>query len=698
MAILGGSPLGLIGVKSTPVQGTGMSTFNGGTSRNINVNKYNSGINPNAKKKGTESLLSGKTTLSPYGNIGSIGTDNGGGQGMDPNAYGGVNKNTLHNNAVYDTSLLNIIERLSSTVAAVRPSDFAYLKDVGVYPNNRLMIARRFLSPHNDNIYGKSKGVSSVPMAIMIAWKGQDDDFVEIDFGEEWVPANADFTNVMNSLGEDFGMSGKLSLGDIGNAAFNVTTLPGFSETLQRAILTRMGILDKDGADKPLPTGNPNLIKEAKRRKNVPYTDAGSGLKCSVSVKMTIEWEQKFISGIDPTIVFQDIIATCLRFGTSRSDFYGLSPAFEKKVERWINNPETLAKDFIDFITGAMKDIGAKVKLAIEGFLGKDKVDVPEENKKDPTPQEAAKTQNDSVDKAIKDANASFDKLVDGIGNALKKTIQKYRLEIEGIARALSGMPSTPWHITIGNPLRPVFCAGDMYMADNMKLTLGPNLAFNDLPSSIKADFTLTNARPWGLQEILAKFNAGSLRVSNGLKDQNSLRPNETLQNGQTDDGKPINDSAPSGTASTATASTATAATTGGASKVPNSAEQKPSIATVDVPKVGPLGAEETKALAAKKDAPVAPGTNAYGFPTTGLPTNPTPTMVSVPSVPTVTLPPGTPAVTTVATGAVASVDNVVPSAVSTTKEGNAGEQIVKDATSTIPVSVQGVNVGPIVK
>jgi hypothetical protein len=37
------------------------------------------------------------------------------------------------------------------------------------------------------------------------------------------------------------------------------------------------------------------------------------------------EWEQKFISGIDPTIAWQDIIAMVLRFGTSRGDTYGLS-------------------------------------------------------------------------------------------------------------------------------------------------------------------------------------------------------------------------------------------------------------------------------------------------------------------------------------------------------------------------------------
>ena len=58
-----------------------------------------------------------------------------------------------------------------------------------------------------------------------------------------------------------------------------------------------------------------------------------------------------------------------------------------------------------------------------------------------------------------------------------------------------------------------------MYPSSDIKLTLGPTLAFNDLPSTIKVEFTLTNARPWGLQEILAKFNTGHLRTVNIQKD-----------------------------------------------------------------------------------------------------------------------------------------------------------------------------------
>jgi hypothetical protein len=88
----------------------------------------------------------------------------------------------------------------------------------------------------------------------------------------------------------------------------------------------------------------------------------------------------------------------------------------------------------------------------------------------------------------------------------------KYRVEVMGIVNALTGNPSTPWHITVGNPLRPVFCSGDM-LTTEVNLKLGPILAFNDLPSSIIVEFTLTNARNWGMQEIMAKFNSGYLRT-----------------------------------------------------------------------------------------------------------------------------------------------------------------------------------------
>jgi hypothetical protein len=104
--------------------------------------------------------------------------------------------------------------------------------------------------------------------------------------------------------------------------------------------------------------------------------------------------------------------------------------------------------------------------------------------------------------------------------------VQKYRERIIGITNVLSGMPSTPWHITIGNPLRPIFCSGDMLVED-VQLKLGSHLSFNDLPTTITATFKLKNARALGLQEIMAKFNSGYLRVLSYKQDDKGRLGNQ---------------------------------------------------------------------------------------------------------------------------------------------------------------------------
>ena len=529
MALLGGSPLGLIGVRSLPTS-DGMSTFNGGASRKISVNSYNNATNGQMNATtgnfsgsvGTRSLFSGSpsASLAPYGNVGKLGTTTGGGMDMS-GPYKGIKRSSLHNNTVYDTSLLNIIEQLSGTQAELRPSDFAYLKDVGVFPNNRLMIARRFASPHHDNIFLKGLATGQ-PLAIMISWKPQGEDFVKITFGEKWEDADADFKNVLDSLGEDF--LGK-TLGQKIGGGLAVVPLPGFTETIQRTVLKKLGIID-DSDETPLPAGNPNLIKLAKRRQTIKSETAGSGLNCTVSIQMVCEWEQKFISGIDPTIAWQDILGKILTFATSRSNNYGLKDSFEKTITTWMDYPERIVEDMVSYIKLGLDKAITSIQEMIDGI--KETLAPQDDKSKAAREKETAEKNKTKLEEISAEGYAQ--KLVDGLKDGLSRQLKKYKIAIEGIARSLSGAPSTPWHITIGNPLRPVFCAGDMYMDQDLALDLGPTLAFNDLPSNIKATFTLTNARPWGLQEISAKFNAGSIRVVTTMKDANDLNHGETLQ------------------------------------------------------------------------------------------------------------------------------------------------------------------------
>jgi hypothetical protein len=513
---LGGSPLGLIGVLSRPSR-DGMSTFNGGKSRNVNVSKYNNGSKQGESgKERRVSLFSGGSIPSFWANIGVAGTDQDETGTKNKDSYKGINRNTLHNNDVYDTSILNIIEKLSSSNrAALRPQDFAYLKFLGVYPNNRLMIARRFSTPMKDNIMTKG---GSAPLSTLISWKPEtDENFLDFTFGEEWTEANADFTDVLNKLGENFGIGGG---GSGGGKGLNVLPLPGFTETLQRKLLVELGVLEASATDesKPLPSGNPNIIKMAKRRKTIGYGESGSGLKCDISIKMVCEYEQKFISGIDPTIAWMDIMNNILSFGTSNSDNYGLSTTFKANIERWTDGQSGIQK-LLDDIIGAITGIFEGFKKDVEDLVKKL---IPDAKPSEPAEPAKEKTQKQKQADIEKQRTATLDPLKKTLNNAIaaiNKTIEKYRIELMGIANALSGAPSTPWHITIGNPLRPVFCSGDMYISDTISLKLGSTLAFNDLPSTIKAEFTLKNARPLGMQEIMAKFNTGYLRTVNTRKD-----------------------------------------------------------------------------------------------------------------------------------------------------------------------------------
>lgn len=519
MAILGGSPLGLIGVLSTPNR-DGMSTFNAGKTRNINVNRYNTGKSTNADiKSGMVSLFTGGNQLKAWANIGTIGTD------KDKNgneSYKGFSRSTLHNNDVYDTSVLNIIEKLSNTNASLRPSDFAYLKDIGVYPNNRLMIARRFGSPMTDNIFSKG----NPPMSIMMGWKPEGEDFFTISFGEVWEDSVADFTGILNSMGEDF--LGQ-NVGSAIGGGLSAIPLPGFTEQLQRKVLEKLGVFEEGASTDPLPAGNPNLIKIAKKRKTIKYGEAGSGLKCDIQVTMTCVYEQKFISGIDPTIMWQDLLSTAFRFGTSNSFGYGMSKEFGKRVNSWARNPSQMVIDFANALKGTLDSIGGELLASIEKSFD-DKISNIGKTAKSLTGAERDSAAKEKLEKEKEGATGFLSGIMSIAIDTLSATVSKYEQEIRGVVGALTGSPTTPWHITIGNPLRPIFCAGDM-LTDDIKVTLGPDLAFNDLPSKITVEFTLKNARPWGLQEIAAKFNTGNLRVVNTKKDFTTLTPSQTLMN-----------------------------------------------------------------------------------------------------------------------------------------------------------------------
>ena len=108
--------------------------------------------------------------------------------------------------------------------------------------------------------------------------------------------------------------------------------------------------------------------------------------------------------------------------------------------------------------------------------------------------------------------NEVGNKILDTITKGISSIINKYKVKIIGVINSLTGTPSGPWHITIGNPKHPIFSSGDM-IVDNVKMTLGNVLSFNDLPSNITLEVEFKSARNLGGQEIFQKLNCGKERT-----------------------------------------------------------------------------------------------------------------------------------------------------------------------------------------
>ena len=520
---------------------------------------------------------------------------------------------TVHVDEVYDIGTFNIIRQLENyPTMKLKWADFAYCRDYGVYPNNRLVVCRRFDHPMIDDLTFSGKDGASEPISTLITWMPESTEILSFNFGESWVEAQASFKDLLNDVGDDMGL-GKINfkLGDALSAGMNLVSLPGFTQGLQRAILGEAGLIDKSSVD-IIPSGTPNLIKESMQRKLIKDETPGSGLVGKFSVVVKCAWEQKFISGVDPTLIYYDILQTILAFGGSQAVFYlgkrsnlgGLGAALEDFLKP--GGATRLIKKVVESFAAALSALTKEINELVGKFFDsnygeKDSGGGGSEK----TPDQIEADEKANRDKTINDAQGQVTTIIKGFADTI---IKKYRIQALGVVTTLTGLPSTPWHITIGNPLRPIFSSGDMLTQD-VKVNLGAQLSFNDLPSYIECEFTLASARNLGIDEIIEKLSCSGIRISN---------EHPTFWNTQPDPGE----NQPSGPTPSTPAAGATPST-------PTDNKQEDELqnvaATQSTSEQSKVGNENSTGTASTTGQQVNPDPNS-NEPVIGAPTSTTPT------------------------------------------------------------------------
>jgi len=404
----------------------------------------------------------------------------------------------------HEMSVSALTEYLRGTAMELRLIDFIYLKKLGVFANNRMIVARRFGGPVEDDLFQ----TQIHPISTVVSWIDPDDEFFKIGFNELW----EEHTDTIQKIFIDIIQK------DLGISTDPGISLPGWTTGLQFEILRALGVTNA-GADN-LPEGNPNLIMETSRRR-VPGDGGGSGLKSELAITMKVEYEIKYIPGIDPSFAFHDIIANLITMGTSNSQFYltgGIGAGIQSIIEKLRRGEFVeVVKQIIDTLITAVTTVIDKVQNLFTGNSSSDSGGEEGGN------QQSASATTGLITTALQSALQVGELVLQGI-------ISKYRVKIFASIAAMTGSPNAPWHITIGNPRKPFFVSGDM-VCDKVTLNFGKELGYNDLPTEITALLEFRPARNWGAQEIMRKFNSGKGRIY-GKPDADYFQSNSSTGSG----------------------------------------------------------------------------------------------------------------------------------------------------------------------
>ena len=404
---------------------------------------------------------------------------------------------TTNSNPYLELLKFSNAEKVSKALR-LKSSDFAYLRDIGVMPINRMIILRRY--PEGVIVPVDLSDLDVEPISVVVGWVKRDSDLLNFSFGETWQTHTIPLHEMLAKIVKD----------EFGVDITAIAPIPGWGLGFLFGIMNKMGLTSYDKHN--LPIGDPNLLKESLTRPHESF-----GLESDFTIDLETVYEQKYIAGIDPTVSTFEILNNLLSMGTSDVNFLGVGGGKLLKELRSANENPTngagwakLTGHIVKAFTSALGDTISSGIAEFKGFF----------TNTSPSDDEGtlgASTGNTSEEKLNFTASISKNILNSSVVKTiLASTVARYQWPLRGSISMFTGDPSTPWHLTIGNPYAPLLSMNNVY-ARNVSVTFGKDMEYNDIPKIMNVKIQMKQGRNLGKQEIFSYFGVTYKRKDNKI-------------------------------------------------------------------------------------------------------------------------------------------------------------------------------------
>lgn len=352
-------------------------------------------------------------------------------------------------------------------------ADFVYLTHYGKIPNNRLITLRRFSQPCQHDIVSTAL-MPSAEVSRMLTYTDDNNNSLQsllsMSFGLNWKELQADFEQANVVGGSQSGLNGWM-----GTVAKYLDPKFGGEALYGKDRLQINPMHDKNKVYGPVDSITSTHIRDR-------------GLKFDQEFSITFLYSLKSIDGINAKAAMIDLLSNVLATTYNNAKFWGGARYWigRKPSKFWNKALEMEAQMIETGLSGSFTSI-------FNYFRGQfENINAGNEFKK-----ETLKTIAGAVSKF------AIAKFMNVLG----------RPSIPVMNSLLVGDPVGEWHLTIGNPLRPIACIGNLLCTGTTIEPVSNALGYDDFPVDWKVTVKLKHAMPLDRAGIEMIFNAGQRRT-----------------------------------------------------------------------------------------------------------------------------------------------------------------------------------------